>query len=91
MNNKLKSAIGVGRSTAEAVDEQSGCTQDGQSDNNRFDVFPVSVSVWTRSLFRSLLIPQFSHRSPIVLPLQKGNWGGTMGEGWTKHRRNSNE
>ena len=34
----------------------------------------------------SLLSPQFSHRSPIVLPFQKENWGRTEVEGWMTER-----
>ena len=72
------------------VKEQNGDIWNGEADNNRFILFSVPVTDMDPAALPSLLSPQFSHRSPIVLPFQKENWGKTEVYGrkkeWLKDR-----
>ncbi len=45
----------------------------GKTDNNRFILFSIPATDRNMAALPSLLSPQFSHRSPIVLPFQKEN------------------
>ncbi len=47
--------------------------RNGKAGNDRFILFPVAMTDMGLAALPSLLIPQFSHRSPIVLPFQKDN------------------
>ena len=58
----------------------------GKANNNRFILLFVSVTEIGAAALPLLLSPQFSHRSPIVFPFQKENWGRTEVEGWTHER-----
>ena len=66
-----KSVIRLSRPSAETVQEQSGDMWNGKPDNDRFILFPILMTDMDPAVLPSPLSPQFSHRSPIVLPYQK--------------------
>ena len=68
-----KSTIRLSWPLSEAVQEQNGDMWNGKTDNKRFILFSVSMTSREPAALPSLLCPQFSHRSPIVLPFQKEN------------------
>jgi hypothetical protein len=57
----------------DAVQKQSGYMRNGKAENNRFILLSGSMTDIGAVALPSFLIPQFSHRSPIVLPFQKDN------------------
>ena len=60
-------------SPLEAVQGQSGDMRSGKTDNDRSILFSVPMTDVGPAALPSLLSPQFSHRSPIVLSFQKEN------------------
>ena len=84
--SRSKSVIRLSRSLVGAVQEQSGDMWNEKSYNDRFILFPVSMTDRNPAVLPSLLSPQFSHRSPIVFPYQKENWGIMEVDGWVNEQ-----
>ena len=81
-----KPVIMPSRPPAKTIHEQNETCKMENTDNNRFILFSVLMTDMDTVSLTSLLSPQFSHRSPIVLPPEKENWGRTEVEGWKKKR-----